>query len=575
MAAAGPSLSNTGGCTPPPARPTRERRWTAIFRELTFWALIAMLAAALPLVTAPLCEKLAYAFALLPAVVALANFVFIGSRGFDRESHSIESVDRLIPNFKERYPAFRAVLQDLDKYAPRFPAVMIASTLLSAIYAVAVFAGLTLLTPFSPCGSTHAVVAPCSAVDAGVADTSTAGLPAATGVPDPSSRDAIPAATTASSPAPTATATPDPTKPTAAAVTPGMRIDFLGPEAVYGFVFAMIGAYIQTLLMMIGRINSTALTAKFLFNAALRSAIASVLGMAAAQMSLFRPFGDPNQLWFFYFATGLFPIWALQWVREKVRAAFAHDEQGCRVVPVCLIDGLDDGIIERLAEIGAWDIQHLATMNPIELTMRTLYPLPRVLDWVHQALLINFVGSKITIFRSLGVRGAIDMAVLYADSAGLLKSDAEDPTARKARANALLKALAQKAEMPDDALLAMARLLFSDNLVCLVWELSSGTDSRSVLNEAMSIQLRQVIRQTAMEAAERCGVPFNPDPPVGTPLVLPVEPAFELELTELLNSRLRTFHLRWTGSMQSLRGISSWEQLNEAITRGLAVVPAS
>ena len=64
-------------------------------------------------------------------------------------------------------------------------------------------------------------------------------------------------------------------------------------------------------------------------------------------------------------------------------------------------------------------------------------------------------------------------------------------------------------------------------------------------------------------------------PPVGTPLVLPVEPAFELELTELLNSRLRTFHLRWTGSMQSLRGISSWEQLNEAITRGLAVVPAS
>jgi hypothetical protein len=53
-----------------------------------------------------------------------------------------------------------------------------------------------------------------------------------------------------------------------------------------------------------------------------------VLGFAAGQLSLFKPVATDNQLWFVYFAIGLFPTWALQALRDRARTAFGRDEEG-------------------------------------------------------------------------------------------------------------------------------------------------------------------------------------------------------------------------------------------------------
>jgi hypothetical protein len=166
---------------------------------------------------------------------------------------------------------------------------------------------------------------------------------------------------------------------------------------------------------MISRLNSSALTGKFLVIAALRGAIAMVIGLAVGETELLTKAVTPNQSHAAYFLVGLFPGWVIGALRRKAKDVFQPPDDGCEALPLCLIDGLDDGIIDRLSEIAILDVQHLSAASPIELAVPTLYPLRRIVDWCDQAILISYVRSKIVYFRNVGLRGAIDFAVLYRD----------------------------------------------------------------------------------------------------------------------------------------------------------------
>jgi hypothetical protein len=222
---------------------------------------------------------------------------------------------------------------------------------------------------------------------------------------------------------------------------------------------------------MVMRLNASALTGKFLVNSALRVASAMVLAFVAGEVGLFRFAATPGQRYGVYFLLGMFPSWAMRALRDRARTFFQADEEGCETLPLCLIDGLDDGIAERLSELGAWDIQHLATSQPDELIMKTLYPPKRVVDWIDQAILITYVRRKITAFRALGIRGAIDLAVVYGDAFGLFPNAVEPPDSRKQRAQELLKALTQQSGLSDSALTMIGRSLFEDEQVNLIWNL--------------------------------------------------------------------------------------------------------
>lgn len=185
-------------------------------------------------------------------------------------------------------------------------------------------------------------------------------------------------------------------------------------KAMNGFIFAALGAFVSVMWRMIKRINSNALTARFMFTAALRSAIAMMIGLAAGQFDLFgflNPNGPRETV---LFLTGLFTDWALDALRNRARTVFDPTaSQTADQLPLDMVDGLDDGVIDILDEIGIWDIEHLATCEPGELTLRTLYPFNRVADWIDQAVLINYIRRNIPAARDLGIRGAIDLMLLY------------------------------------------------------------------------------------------------------------------------------------------------------------------
>lgn len=242
-------------------------------------------------------------------------------------------------------------------------------------------------------------------------------------------------------------------------------------EGNRGLVFAAYGSYIYVLRLFIGRLNSSGLSGKFLLRLALRGAIALVLGYSAGALGIFTAVAEGGPSLFAYFCVGLFPSWAMSALQQRGRKLFTPDEPGCDVMPLCLVDGLDDDISDRMAEMGISDVEHLAYSSPFELMLRTEFPQTRVLDWTDQAILINYVREKIVHFRKLGIRGAIEMAVLYGDYVSLLPGSDEEPAKREERAKNLLQTLAQKSEIPEAALLTIGRSLFEDQHVTLIWDL--------------------------------------------------------------------------------------------------------
>ena len=225
------------------------------------------------------------------------------------------------------------------------------------------------------------------------------------------------------------------------------------------------------------RINSNGVTGKFLFNSAIRSAIAMIFGYAIGVFGLFAAATNAKTGLFLYFAVGVFPSWAFDAFRRRAKELFQQKETGCDVLPLCLVDGVEDGIIDRLAEVGVWDIQHLASADAPDLVMRTVFPLQRVLDWIDQAVLIKYVKNDISAFRRQGMRSAIELLAIYGDATGRMETDPErvkkgnleDPKIRKERAEKILDVLSQKTSFSKDSLYAIGRSLFEDAPLQRIW----------------------------------------------------------------------------------------------------------
>ncbi len=238
------------------------------------------------------------------------------------------------------------------------------------------------------------------------------------------SKNAANATTSQSSPTTVAAETPDTSgsQQTNEAQRPGDnsgRPDKLTSEGLnvvaglQGLVLAGYGAFFYLLLAIIYRVNATALTPKFLMTSSLRAGTALMLGFLVGLTDLFGLLGSTTQRLAVFVLVGAFPTWAAAAIRRKAREWFKRPVPGTEPLPLELIDGIDDFISERLAELDITDIQHLFTADPADLTLRTLYPLERVIDWIDQAILIVYLKAHIVDARTLGVQGAMDMASIY------------------------------------------------------------------------------------------------------------------------------------------------------------------
>jgi len=233
----------------------------------------------------------------------------------------------------------------------------------------------------------------------------------------------------------------------------------LDKKAINGFLFAALGAFVSVMWRMINRINANALTSRFMFTASLRSTIAMMIGLAAGQFDLFSFLKADGAMESLFFLTGLFTDWALTSLRARARTVFQQPDSACDRLPLCFVDGLDDGVIDILDEIGIWDIEHLATSEPAELTIRTLYPFNRINDWIDQAILISYFRRDIVVARKLGISSAIDLALTYSYTMG------DQADARRDNASKVLDELATKAGMSRACLDLMCLNLWFDYTV--------------------------------------------------------------------------------------------------------------
>jgi len=416
---------------------------TTVFRIISGWA-----QGALQVVSHLLTWHAFGVLALLPGVIALFNLITVG-RIFDKFKAAAE---KMTGKSKRVVPDFVKTGTELDDYRPRAVYTVLGALCLTAVFEIVAAIG-------------GGGASPLHHYDFGVA-----GLqPDKSGAADVAERPPASQALRVKS----------------GRVTDGAQGE-LRPtvNGLAGLVYAGYGAYIYTLILIISRLNSSALTGQFLAISSVRSAIALVLGFAAADTNIFSGL-TANQGLFVLFFIGLFPSWAMDAVRRKAQEIFKPREVGCDILPLCLIDGLDDGIADRLAELGVWDIQHITAADPFVLAAKSLYPLRRVIDWMDQAILISYVRGQVVHFRAVGVRGAIDYAVLYQDAIGstqvVQEFDSEEKEAayRKRladRANKILEALAQKTGLSDASLSAIGRSFYEDAVVNFIWEVWFSDD---------------------------------------------------------------------------------------------------
>lgn len=81
-----------------------------------------------------------------------------------------------------------------------------------------------------------------------------------------------------------------------------------------------------------------------------------------------------------------------------------------KIVSLDIIDGIDYETRFRLEECGIYDVQNLATYNPIMLHIESPYGIYQVFDWIAQAQLCHILGpEKFLIFREFNIRTIFDL----------------------------------------------------------------------------------------------------------------------------------------------------------------------
>lgn len=82
----------------------------------------------------------------------------------------------------------------------------------------------------------------------------------------------------------------------------------------------------------------------------------------------------------------------------------------CKIVSPDIIDGIDYETRFRLEDCGIYDVQNLATYNPIMLHIESPFGIYQVFDWIAQAQLCHILGpEKFLIFREMNIRTIFDL----------------------------------------------------------------------------------------------------------------------------------------------------------------------
>ena len=243
---------------------------------------------------------------------------------------------------------------------------------------------------------------------------------------------------------------------------------------------ALTGAYVWGLYDILSRYQSVDLSPVSLHFVWWRLLIAPVLGYLVSL-----PFNDSMKA-LIGFILGVFPARTLldylKGLAEK-NIRIDADARPSQEPTLHKIQGMTKDMIENLSSEGILSAAHLAAADPIKLLVRTNIEWKLILDVIDQSILFNYLEDKLTALRALGIRGAIELAVI---DTRLDNTDAEVQESTKA----LVTQIASKLEEQETGVYNLIKALRQDVQVEFIWGLWQGAAPVEVDPDSDIVELK-------------------------------------------------------------------------------------
>jgi hypothetical protein len=135
--------------------------------------------------------------------------------------------------------------------------------------------------------------------------------------------------------------------------------------------------------------------------------------------------GSNNLVLALSFLAGIIPNTVLIRIRAWAMPKVESDKSELSTrSPLTVIDEIDVYERTRLEEEGITNVQALARHDFIDLILSSRIPVPRLIDWLDQALLYQHVPESITALRRVGIRTATDFLRVASDADALAELNA-------------------------------------------------------------------------------------------------------------------------------------------------------
>ena len=166
------------------------------------------------------------------------------------------------------------------------------------------------------------------------------------------------------------------------------------------------------------------------------------------------------------FAIGAFPLSALQdFVKRQAKdRGLSSSAEPTEAPTLNLLQGMTDGMLDRLLNEGYEGIQQLANTDPFKLLLKTNLDWKTVLDLIDQSILFDYTGPKGTTLRAIGIRGSIELATIQQN----LNSNKLHEVAEGSK---LIALVAGKLGEDEAGVRNLVKNAFEDVQVNLVWDL--------------------------------------------------------------------------------------------------------